>query len=214
MNRLRVQLLDGRSGTVLAAEVHFDTGGIGWVADREIAAPPPTPDEARQRLIDAMALPEGDHEGWLEIAERKLYAERARDNPFRRQWDVSTLGARMRTARHVCGMGLAQAAIRMRCNPQSLSQWERGLRNVPAQKLQTIAPVLGVKLRWLLGETEDGGPGLPREQLRKRVTHNWRRRQDLLRKRCQARKEAARLNKVYARVKAKAAEKPSTPVAE
>lgn len=201
--RLRVVLRDGRHGTVLRAEVHFDEGGIATVEGNELV-PPVTPDEARQRLLDAMALPDEEHERWLEHAEQKLYAERARESPFRRQYDVSTLGARMRTARHVCGMGLAQAAIRMKVNPQYLSKWERGLRNLPASKLQTIAAVLGVKVRWLLGETEDGGPGLPREQLRKRITKNWKRRQDILRQRCKVRAQLEQLRKVQARAKANA----------
>lgn len=161
-----------------------------------------TLDDVRRRLIDAMALPDAEHAHWLEIAEQKLYAERARLNPFKRMYDVSTVGARMRTARQVCGMGLAQAAIRMGVNPSHLSLWERGKRNLPANKLHVIALVLGVKLKWLLMETDEGGPPVPREQLRKRITQHWKDRQTALTNRAKARAEAAKLNRIYARVKA------------
>jgi transcriptional regulator with XRE-family HTH domain len=166
----------------------------------------PTLEEARQRLIDAMALDAKHHAGWLEIAEQKLVAARARENPFKRMWDVSTVGGRMLMAREVCGMSREQAAIRIGTSASMYGRWERGKANIPAMRFRTVCLVLGVRERWLLGETEEGGPPVPKEQLRRRVTRRWKERQDYLAARAKARKELAALNGQYRANKRRRAE--------
>jgi transcriptional regulator with XRE-family HTH domain len=168
-----------------------------------------TLEEVRQRLIDAMALPERDHEGWLEIAEHKLYAERARAQPFKRMYDVSTVGMRLRTAREAVGLSVVQCAIRARMCRRALSAIELGRKNLPVAKLGTLCRVLGVREKWILEGGDEGAPAVPTEQLRKRVTQRWRERQDLLAARRKARAEAERLNRFAAKLRAEGARKPT-----
>ncbi len=156
-----------------------------------------TLEEVRQRLIDAMALDPKDHEGWLAIAEERLYAHRARQHPFKRAYDVSTVGARIRTAREVCGMSIAQMALRLGVHMRDLSAWERGRRNLPADLFPRLCLVLGVKQAWVLGKSDEGGPPVPTGQLRKRVTERWKQRKDFLEARDKAREEMRRLNAQY-----------------
>ncbi len=153
-----------------------------------------TLEEVRQRLIDAMALDPSDHEGWVQIAEERLYAHRARMHPFKRAYDVSTVGARIRTAREVCGMSIPQMALRLGVDPRDVSGWERGRRNLPADMLPRLCLVLGVKQAWVLGTSEEGGPPVPTGQLRKRITERWKQRKDFLAARDRAREEMRRLN--------------------
>lgn len=157
----------------------------------------PTLDEVKERLIDAMALAQDERAGWLEIAERRLMTQIAQKRPFKRMYDVSTVGQRMRTAREVCGMTQRQAAIRIGVRYNGYCAWELGHANMPAERLRTVALVLGVRAAWLLEGGEEGGPPVPREQLRKRITKAWKDRQDYLDGLKRARRETARLNGEY-----------------
>ncbi len=172
------------------------------------STPTLTLEEVRQRLIDAMALSPAERDGWLDLAEARLYALRVRDNPFTRMFDVSTFTGRMRTARECLGLSQKQAAIRARVSPPTYSKYESGKRDIPAPRFATICRVLAVREAWMLGLSEEGGPRVPERQLRKRVTKYWRERQDVLARRVRARKEAARLNARYRleRLRAAAAE--------
>lgn len=162
-------------------------------------SPIPTLEEVMERLIDAMALSPAQRPDWLEIAEHRLTAHRARlvSQRFRRMYDVSTVGARMRTAREVCGMSQTQASIRIGVSANTYREWELGRRNMPADRLRTVSLVLGVRERWLLEGGDEGGPAVPREQLRKRITQHWKDRQTYLAAKKKARAEVARLNGQY-----------------
>lgn len=157
-----------------------------------------TLEEVMQRLIDAMALEPEERHRWLEHAEHRLYSARAKAQPWVRMYDVSTVGMRLRTAREVCGMSIRQCAIRARIHEVTLGNVERGRQNLSVERLPTLCRVLGVSPKWVLEGGDEGGPPVPHAQLRKRVTQRWRERQDLLRAREKARKEAERLN-AYAR---------------
>lgn len=165
---------------------------------------PPTLDDVRRLLCDAMAMAE-DTPDWLEQAAARLYAERVREKPFQRQYDVSTVGARLRTAREALGLSQPQAAIRLgRITQPNLSHMENGKRNLPVDCVGTVCAVYGITKEWLLGQSEAGGPPIPREQLRRHVTKRWRQRQDFLTQRAKARAEVKRLNARYqAEVKTK-----------
>ncbi len=156
-----------------------------------------TLDEVQKRLIDAMALDPKDHADWLEIAEERLYAHRARENPFKRAYDVSTVGARIRTAREVCGMSIGQLALRLGIDKRDVSAWERGRRNLPAAIFPRLCLVLGVRQAWVLGTSEEGGPPVPAGQLRKRITKRWKERKDFIEARAKARKELALIDAKY-----------------
>lgn len=160
-----------------------------------------TLEEVKQRLIDAMALPKEEHADWLKHAEHKLYAHRATERPWERMYDVSTVGARIRTARTHLGMSQEQLAIRMRVHQGDVSGWERGVRNMPAELLVRFCAVCKIRKEWVLGLSEDGGPPLPEGQLRKKITRRWKERRDYQEQKAKAKAERARLNAAYQRRK-------------
>lgn len=156
-----------------------------------------TLEEIRTRLIDAMALLPEEHADWLQHAEAQLYAHRACLHRFKRMYDVSSVGGRIRTARVALGMSQEQLAIRM--GPDiyqgDVSGWERGKRALPADKLRTLCAICGVSKEWVLGMSDDGGPGVPGEQLRKKVTRRWKQKRDYWDAYTKAKKEREKLNR-------------------
>lgn len=76
----------------------------------------------------------------------------------------ATLGDRITAARERSGMTAAEAARRLGVRTATLEGWEEDRAEPRANRLQMLAGLLGVSLRWLMtGEGEgpapdDGGP--------------------------------------------------------
>ncbi len=153
-------------------------------------------EEIRAALIAAMALPPEEHADWLRHAEHQLYAHRACLNRFKKMYDVSTVGARIRSARASLGMSQEQLAIRMGpdVHQGDVSGWERGKRALPAERLRTLCAVCGVSKEWILGLSDEGGPKVPGEQLRKQVTRGWKSKRDYWAAYAKAKKERQQVN--------------------
>lgn len=65
-----------------------------------------------------------------------------------------TTGQRIKAARKVAGMTQAELAQKLDIPFQSISQWERALRNPKRETLARIADALGVTVNDLLGQEE------------------------------------------------------------
>lgn len=77
--------------------------------------------------------------------------------------DHATLGDRLAAAREAAGMTQAQLGQRLGVRPKTLRDWENDVSEPRANRLQMLAALLGVSLRWLLtGEGSDVSP--PDEQ--------------------------------------------------
>lgn len=79
----------------------------------------------------------------------------------------ATLGDRLAAGREAAGMSQSQLATRLGVRAKTLRDWENDVSEPRANRLQMLAALLGVSLRWLLtGEgndvtppdTEDGAP--------------------------------------------------------
>ena len=71
--------------------------------------------------------------------------------------NYQTLGLRIEQARKAAGLSLRQVATRMSVKPSTVEKWEEGSSEPRANKLLTLAGVLGVPVLWLLdGESPDG----------------------------------------------------------
>lgn len=76
--------------------------------------------------------------------------------------ETSTFGDRLAGAREAAGMTRAQLARRVGVKESTLAKWEEDLAEPRANRLQTLAGVLGVSLGWLItaeGEGLDGPVG-------------------------------------------------------
>jgi transcriptional regulator with XRE-family HTH domain len=145
-------------------------------------------DDVRERICIALRLPD-DAPDWLEQAEHRLHAwwavsERHSPTPI----DLSTLGGRLKAAREITGLSQDRLAARMNipCGAK-IAMLEKGRADLPAEKLPGLCMCLGVSQAWLLGESEEGGPPVPREVLRAMHSPSWirykRRQHDFARKR-------------------------------
>ena len=73
--------------------------------------------------------------------------------------DHATLGDRLAAAREGAAMTQAQLAQRLGVRAKTLRDWENDLSEPRANRLQMLAAMLGVSLRWLLtGEGDDVTP--------------------------------------------------------
>lgn len=71
----------------------------------------------------------------------------------------ATLGDRLAAAREAAGLGQSALASRLGVRLKTLRGWENDLAEPRANRLQMLAAMLGVSLRWLLtGEGEDVTP--------------------------------------------------------
>lgn len=71
----------------------------------------------------------------------------------------ATLGDRLAAAREAAGLGQNELAARLGVRPKTLRDWENDLSEPRANRLQMLAALLGVSLRWLLtGEGDDVPP--------------------------------------------------------
>ncbi len=73
--------------------------------------------------------------------------------------EQATLGDRLAAAREAAGLSQAQLAGRLGVRTRTLRSWESDLAEPRANRLQMLAAMLGVSLRWLLsGEGEGISP--------------------------------------------------------
>lgn len=149
----------------------------------------------RARILAALkVVPFEDwpEDWWVEEAVRVIEAHRALA-AYQRVYDVSTVGARVRTAREIVGLTQRMLGDRLDVKQRDISDWERGRRDMPAEVLPRLALCLGVAVRWLLDGGDEGGPPAPTGILRKQKLVNWAKRSwDTLR-RHRARAELERL---------------------
>ena len=76
----------------------------------------------------------------------------------------ATFGDRVAGAREGAGLDQDELARRLGIRPKTLRSWEEDLSEPRANKLQMLAGVTGVSLRWLMtGQGE--GPQLPGERM-------------------------------------------------
>ncbi|MCY1128418.1 helix-turn-helix domain-containing protein [Frigidibacter sp. RF13] len=69
--------------------------------------------------------------------------------------EIATLGDRLAAAREAQGMGEADVAQRLGVRAKTVRQWEADASEPRANRLQMLAGLLGVSLRWLMtGEGE------------------------------------------------------------
>lgn len=100
-----------------------------------------------------------------------------------------TLGGRISLAREATGLSEAEAAQRLGVLARSWTSWERD-RDVPrANRLATMAGILGVSLSWLLSGDGDG----PAEPAEAASTDDAA--QELMRELRQASRDVAALNR-------------------
>ena len=77
--------------------------------------------------------------------------------------EVATFGDRLAGAREASGMSVEDLARRLGVRVATLRQWEDDLSEPRANRLQMLAGMLNVSLRWLLTGEGDGldGPASP-----------------------------------------------------
>lgn len=129
-------------------------------------------EEVKRRLIQAMQLNEDVHEHWLETAEFMLESYRGL-RLRQRVYDISTVGARIRTAREVVGLTQAQLGRVIGISCWQLCRIENGQKPIQSADLFRLSRSLGVKDAWLLMESDEGGPPVPTEVLRKQRLMNF-----------------------------------------
>ena len=70
--------------------------------------------------------------------------------------DRATLGDRIAAAREAAGLTQAQLATRLGVRTKTLDAWERDSSEPRANRVQMLAAMLNVSLRWLLSGEGDG----------------------------------------------------------
>lgn len=79
----------------------------------------------------------------------------------------ATLGDRLAAAREAAGLSQSALSARLGVRLKTLRGWENDLAEPRANRLQMLAAMLGVSLRWLLtGEGDGVAPPLSEEQAR------------------------------------------------
>ena len=76
--------------------------------------------------------------------------------------DGDTLGGRITRARDLAGLTLEEAASRIGVTDETLSEWESDRSEPRANKIMTLAGVLGVSPAWLISGAGDApqSPGI------------------------------------------------------
>jgi HTH-type transcriptional regulator, cell division transcriptional repressor len=72
--------------------------------------------------------------------------------------DRATLGDRIAAAREAAGLSQAALATRLGVRAKTLDGWEKDSTEPRANRVQMLAAMLGVSLRWLLSGEGDGIP--------------------------------------------------------
>lgn len=158
---------------------------------------PETLDEMREALQEALGS--RDEDWWERVLMDVL---RARYRRLRgKVFDVSTVGARLRTARTWVGLSLPSLAARVLMNPGRLAAYEAGKWDIAGDHFVAICRALRIAPAWALGESEEGGPPIPAEQQRKHFAYDPKRIADKRERRRQreAEAEAERLRAKYRR---------------
>lgn len=161
----------------------------------------PSLEEGRALIEQALGV--SDVDWWAEEAVRMILGYRAHVEK-RRIYDVSSFGARVRTAREIVGLTQHQLARRLagktlpdgRRKPivgWTVSAWERGRHGMPATHLPGLAMALGVSVAWLLGDSDQGAPPMPGGLLRRQRLVDWSHASMRVKKRAQARAELERM---------------------
>ncbi len=70
--------------------------------------------------------------------------------------DAATLGDRLAAAREAAGLSQTELAVQLGVKPEALDAWENDWKEPRANRLQMLAGLLGVSLRWLLTGVGDG----------------------------------------------------------
>lgn len=78
----------------------------------------------------------------------------------------ATLGDRLAAAREAAGLTQAALAMRLGVRQKTLRDWEEDQSEPRANRMQMLAAMLGVSLRWLLTGEGDGGIAPPAEPAR------------------------------------------------
>ena len=65
--------------------------------------------------------------------------------------DHDTLGGRIQRSRETLGMATGELAARLGVKPETMRGWERDRAEPRANKLITLAGILGVSPAWLIG---------------------------------------------------------------
>lgn len=147
-------------------------------------------EEVRARIEDAMGVKGEDW--WLDEAVRMIECYRSVVE-HRRVYDVSTVGARLRTAREIVGLTLCAQAERVGLLHQELSRIERGKRDCPAEVFARLCLSLRVTEAWVLGDSDEGGPPMPGGILRKQKYQSHQYRSKIRQKKLRAQAEIERL---------------------
>lgn len=159
-------------------------------------------EEARRRIVEALGVSAPEHAPaawWLDEATRIIHRYRQRLEQ-RRIYDVSTVGARIRTAREIRGLTQHQLAARLtkpsrgrKAVGWDVSNWEQERRDLPYELLQPLCIALAVSEAWLLGDSDAGGPPAPRGLLVKQRLVDWSHASLETKKKAWARAELERL---------------------
>lgn len=72
--------------------------------------------------------------------------------------DVATFGDRLLAAREAAGLGQAELASKLGVRDKTLAAWEEDLAEPRGNRLQMLAGMLNVSLRWLLTGIGDDVP--------------------------------------------------------
>lgn len=75
----------------------------------------------------------------------------------------ATFGDRVAGAREAAGLGQEELARRLAVKPATLRAWEDDLSEPRANKLQMLAGLVGVSLKWLMTGEGDGPVAPPQE---------------------------------------------------
>ncbi len=132
---------------------------------------PESIEEIRRVLCDAMGI-DAHEPWWWEEAARRMWAYRISRESLR-VYDVSTVGARIRTAREIAGWSQKQLAARAKVHPLDIVGVEAG-NDMRADKFGRVCLALRLSPRWALGDTDEGGPPCPkRGVMRRQFYPNW-----------------------------------------
>ncbi len=149
-----------------------------------------TLEEVRARIEDAMGVKGEDF--WLDEAVRMIECYRSVVER-RRVYDVSTVGARLRTAREIVGLTLRAQAARIGILHTELSRIERGKRDCPAEWFTRLCLSLRISEAWALGDSDEGGPPMPGGILRRQKYQPHQYRSKIRQKKLRAQAEIERL---------------------
>lgn len=149
-----------------------------------------TLDEVKERICAALVEPEDD---WLAHAVRTIEG-RINQTQKRRQYNTTSMGNRIRSARAILGMSQPQLAKRMGVNQYDVSAWELDKRAPPIWKIQPLCMCLQVDQEWLLKGDGGKAPKVEPGVLRKRLTPSAERQVKAVQLMTEARKKATALN--------------------